>query len=724
MATELSSVDARITHVTVYATGARIVRSVTIPAPLPPRVRIVGLPIGVIDDTVRVEVGGPAIATNVRMGVEAPAAAAAAPEETAEIRAATRRSQLADAEAERLTQAVNALTSAGVVEHDDSEEPPAAWATVVAARRALIALRAEREVALRDALVVATHEAEDARNALAAAHDREARGSNAQAAKLHELRKYVDVELVASASGELVLHVEYQVAAARWAPSYVARIDGTDVRLELRAVVAQDSGEDWLGVPVVLSTAEPARFSVLPELPAQRIGRRQSEPAKTGFRPAPQGAAALYADYERDAAPRRGGPGSGGFPGGGPTAGGYGAIRGSDEDEGELEAEASADFSEQVWDDGSSRSKERFATPPGGAFALPAPAPPPMTRMMAAPSVSAASSLGGGGMPKPQAVAKKAAPDMARRRSGSRAEPEMQAQSFGAQADMQSAEPGASIPRLDYGNLRMAGPDSSAKGTLVPAAQDPFGGAAKQRAVVALSRIQGLILPPGCIAQWAHNYDYAYATDGAIDVAADGAWHSIAVTAKPTTAQLRHVAVPREQADVFRVATFANPLAGPLLPGPIDVYDKGAFLVTSEIEMSPPGANVEIGLGVDATVKVARNTEFREEAAGMLRGALKLQHTIDIDVENLSARAIDLEVRERIPVNREGDDEVEVTIGRIDPAWERWTPDPNAPKDQRLRGGYRWRVQLAANSKKALKAAYEIKIASKNELVGGNRRES
>jgi hypothetical protein len=720
MATQLSSVDARITHVTVYASGARIVRSVTIPAPLPSRVRIAGLPVGVIDDTVRVEVGGPAIATSVRVGVDAPASEAAAPEATEEIRAATRRSQLADAEVERLTQALDALTSASIVAHDDSEEPPAAWANVVAARRSLIALHAEREVALRDALVVATHEAQDARLALAAAHDRQARGSNAQAAKLHELRKYVDVELVASASGELVLHVEYQVAAARWAPSYVARIDGTDVRLELRAVVAQDSGEDWTAVPLVLSTAEPARFSVLPELPAQRIGRRQQEPHKTGFRPAPQGAAALYADYERDASSRRSPPKAGG--------GGYGGFRIGED----AVAARSTDFSEEVWDEGSSRSKERFATPPGGAFAMKdmqaqaapvtrsmAPLPPPM----AAPMMSSF----GGAPPMPQAKAKKvAAPEMARSRGGAREEAEEQSLgSFGGTADLPRAEPvGGSVPRLDYGNLRMAGPDSPSKGTLVSAAQDPFGGAAKQRALVSLSRIQSLILPPGCIAQWAHNYDYAYATDGAIDVASDGAWHSIAITAQPTTAQLRHVAVPREQPDVFRVATFANPLAGPLLPGPIDVYDKGAFLVTSELELSPPGANVEIGLGVDATVKIARNTEFREEAAGMLRGALKLQHTIDIDVENLSPRAIDLEVRERIPVSRDGDDDVEITMGRIDPGWERWTPDPNAPKEQRLRGGYRWRVQVAANSKKTLKAAYEVKIASKNELVGGNRRES
>ncbi len=63
-------VDARIEQVTAYASGARVRRVTTIPARLPDRVRIVGLPLGVIDDTVRVEVGGSAVATSVRAGVE------------------------------------------------------------------------------------------------------------------------------------------------------------------------------------------------------------------------------------------------------------------------------------------------------------------------------------------------------------------------------------------------------------------------------------------------------------------------------------------------------------------------------------------------------------------------------------------------------------------------------------------------------------------------------
>jgi hypothetical protein len=145
--------------------------------------------------------------------------------------------------------------------------------------------------------------------------------------------------------------------------------------------------------------------------------------------------------------------------------------------------------------------------------------------------------------------------------------------------------------------------------------------------------------------------------------------------------------------------------------------------VTSTVEQTPSGGAVDIGLGVDPAVKIARNVEFREEAAGMLRGALRLQHAITIEVDNLTARPLELEVRERVPVAREGDDDVEVTIGKVEPAWEAWTPDPDAPQAQRLRGAYRWSFPVPARAKKQLRASYEIKIANKHELAGGNRRE-
>ena len=671
---EVVSVEAVLAQVTVYASGARVRRVTTVNGSHS-RVRIRGLPVAVIDDTVRVEIEGPAIATAVRVGVDAPPAEAAADEESRELRAARHALQIAETEVERVTAAIERLANAPIVEDDPSEDAPPSWAAVIAARRSVVALRAERELELAEELASARRVLAEAQRLFTAEADRDRRAGSMRTAKLHELRKHVELELAATAAGELTITLEYQVGAARWAPSYVARLDGERTTLELRAVVAQDTGEDWTRVPLRLSTAEPEQFATLPELPAQRIGRRQQEPAKPGFRAPPVGAAALYADYDR--ALKRASPATAAPPAPSHMLGGLG----------ELEAEN--------WDEESSRAKDAFPadTMTRAPFAA-APPPPPAAPQAVRHELAKSAAVPRGAPGGAAIVAKKA------------------------------HVPRPATPRLDYANLRMAAPTSPARGTLVPAERDPRARALDGEVTSAHARLVALPLPPGHVADWSHAYDYAFATDGAVDVASDGTWHSIAVTAQAATARLRHISVPREQADVFRIAAIANPFSGPLLPGPIDVYDRGRFLVTSEVDTTPPGGTVEVGLGVDAAVKIARNTQFHEEAAGMLRGALRLHHAITIDIDNLSGRAIDLEVRERVPVTQDGDDEIEVKLVHVEPPWERWTPEADGPHARRLRGGYRWRAQLPAGEKRTLRAGYEVKIAGKLELVGGNRREA
>ncbi|WP_376796648.1 mucoidy inhibitor MuiA family protein [Thermogemmatispora sp.] len=85
----------------------------------------------------------------------------------------------------------------------------------------------------------------------------------------------VSVEL--PRAGELTLGLSYLVERAAWRPGYDARLSfgessqengGQENTLELTCIglVEQQSGEDWHEVALALSTARPARATVLPEL--------------------------------------------------------------------------------------------------------------------------------------------------------------------------------------------------------------------------------------------------------------------------------------------------------------------------------------------------------------------------------------------------------------------------------------------------------------------------
>jgi hypothetical protein len=744
-----------IEHVTIYSRGARI-RRVTSGGIDGTEVRISGLPLGLSDDTVRAEVLGTGVVTGVRVELDAAKSADRANDSyDRELREARARLVAVEAEVARLGAALAGLSALAPVSRkprpDGSAVP--AWSKSLDARLAVLELRVAREAELRAALDAAHREHRDARDAVAAAQDRAQRASTGRGLRVHELCKAVVATVDGLAAGAR-LAIEYLVIAARWAPTYCARLGGGKAELELRAVVAQNTGEDWRGAKLTLSTAMPMRFAELPELPMTRYGRRQPSPQKKGFRPPPAGVDALYGDYDR-AFPGRSQRPSSGFeeitkemPA--PYANAAPAMT--------SEFAAALDFEndEPTAVDGrhdqtverarhapparrSSSTETGMPPPPAPAAPMPTSVPimAPQSKSrglvgvgaFAAAPLGAVAALGGAVAKAVAGKREKKADDV----SGY----------FGGDLDDLDDLPidllGADAAAfLAYTELRMMSAADSRRGRLVRVgafaqyaeglAARGLGVASESELLDALGRraasIEGLVMPPGTSATWDHVYDHAFDGDTPVDVASDGTWHAISVTAKSAPVAVRHVVVPREGTEVYRMAELVNPLGAPLLPGPIDVFDDGVYLLTSSVDGVPAGAKVELGLGVDPKVKASRNTDFREEASGMLRGTLKLEHEVTIEVANHATRAVDVEVRERLPIVPEGDDDIEVTVTKTEPRWERWDPPPAGPSATRLRGGHRWRLTVPPGETRKLVAEYAIKISSRHELVGGNRRES
>jgi hypothetical protein len=183
------------------------------------------------------------------------------------------------------------------------------------------------------------------------------------------------------------------------------------------------------------------------------------------------------------------------------------------------------------------------------------------------------------------------------------------------------------------------------------------------------------------------------------------------------------VVVPRESTDVFRRVELMNPFDFPLLAGPCDVYTgSGAwdYLLTTEIETVPPRGELHVGVGVEQAIRVVRNTRFAESSEGLIGGTAVLSHEIKIELENHLPQPCTLEVRERVPVPFEKEEQIRVDVGEVKPAW---TPLRAHSRESEVRGGYAWRLELAPAARAELRANYTIRIPSKLELVSGNRRE-
>jgi Domain of unknown function (DUF4139)/N-terminal domain of unknown function (DUF4140) len=734
-------VASRIDAVTVYRRGARVTRVVELTAEdggFPGSVLVGGLPLGLDDGSVRARIepagdgpdGLPA-AVDLRVVLEVPEPdASLRPADDAELERARLEEQQLRREVAHIEHQIAQLERLALLPRPRGKSGSAPPASPTGARLSLIRWRSERAGSLNDELRRARDKLEEAERRRARLEDLERRATSARQAQEHELRKAVLVSLRGDGARSCRLHLDYLVPGARWAPAYALRLDDgmTGGALSVRAIVAQDTGEDWNQVALTLSTAEAQAWSELPELPAIRIGRRQPPVPRVGWRPPPTGVDELYRDWDRVFGAR--------VPRPTPTVrGADGFDEVAEEPTRVLDAvtapvggavasqhEGGEDFDEDT-------AVRGLAPPPMGApgpmlearsrglgakVAAAAAAPAALARTLGAkarkqvapgapPTVTLAAPTAapeGGGGPAARAVTLEASPDM-----------------------------------LRYGDLRMSPPSSRRRGRLALASQIELYMALliEQRVEVhfdvlgtvsrARQRSLSVHLPPGCVLAWAQGYDYAYRAELRVDVPSDGDSHSLPLIERRADSNPLYVVVPRESSDVFRTASVQNPLDSPLLPGAVDVYLGGDFLLTSRIEFTPPLGLFSVGLGVEQGIKVARNTRYREESAGLMGGALLLRHQISVELRSGLGRPAPVEVRERIPVSREGDDDVQVTVSSTRPQWEEWQQDQARPSEALLRGGYRWRVTLAPGAREELRADYDIRIPAKQELVRGNRRE-
>jgi uncharacterized protein (TIGR02231 family) len=102
------------------------------------------------------------------------------------------------------------------------------------------------------------------------------------------------VEVDVAAAGELELELTYAVQPARWQPLYDLRLAGGELEVTYLAEVAQNTGEDWAGVALTLSTARPSLALVIPELEPWYVGPRPAPP-KPVYRGAAPAAAPMAA---------------------------------------------------------------------------------------------------------------------------------------------------------------------------------------------------------------------------------------------------------------------------------------------------------------------------------------------------------------------------------------------------------------------------------------------
>ena len=731
----MTALSSKLDAVTVYREGAICRRIATIPAGTERVVRVGHLPLSLDAGSFRARVvGSSGRVLDVRAQFDIEFA-----EET-DIPAEQRAVEHSSAKVLRLEQ-LRARVHNEIVELQALKpsflEPKRGEPPRPAPVDAMLALGAFSEEELKTRLArrrELDQELKDAREELQLHQRRLTEAGSAKRTERSKVWRAAVITLAEPPSAPVQLELEYRVPGARWVPSYSLTLErglhnGT---LQMRASIAQNTGEDWAQVKVGLSTASISRRADMPELKALKIGRRQEAPQRSGWREPPPGLEGLFEAYDVSVGP----------PTTPPPVHGFGAAATGRLDQGE----AAGGLLRQ--------EKERAKAAP--------PPPPPPPRMMAAPVASYAMPSAppmGAAMPKPQPAARKSAGlmgnlspggggvrsrELAREEVAEPAPDEEGYASFdedvitgtGPVGETDDGVTGLDAQFNDYARLTMKGPGAppSQRGRLGGAPEWDFafvaGLSVQVDVVVAVvSRsyrsamgVQSLALPALCNpVNSVKSFDYAYECGARLDVPSTGTWVLVPVMQCAVGLTPEYVCVPSVEQKVYRTLTIANRSTHALLPGPVDVTSGDEFLMTTSLPAITPGADQShrLGLGVEESLKVSRKTQYKETTGGFLGGSTVLPHEVEIELNNRLATPALIEVRERVPVVDASEKDLKVEEAQITPPWDKVETPID---DQVLKGARRWRVTVPPGQSMKLTAQYAIRMPNDRMLVGGNRR--
>ncbi len=553
--------------------------------------------------------------------------------------------------------------------------------------------------------------------------------STSKRAERARLSRVAVVTLAEAPAEAFELELEYRVPGARWVPTYSLTLERglTKGALQMRASVAQNTGEDWNDVRLSLSTASSSRRADMPELKSLKIGRRQEAPARSGWREPPPGLEALFEAYDGAMAASRSPP----RPAAPPA----------------MPQPQPVMFQKDKSRGAPPPPPPAPATPPSGmstgsfeAVAQSAAAPmasrarsvAPAARMSAAPAAGKGGGGAFGGMMRKESAQEM--DDLSMDEDGAAPSAAYDAPEE-EREEAQETTAGLAATFGDYSRLAMGAPENPGhRGKLTNASEWDFAFVAGisvqidvvmaivSRAQRAAHEVQSLALPSLCKpVSSVKSFDYLYDGGARLDVPSTGKWVLVPVMSCAVGLTPEYVCVPSVEPKVYRTLTIANRSVHALLPGPVDVTAGDEFLMTTSLPAIGPGAEQShrLGLGVEEAIKVARKTQYKETTGGFLGGSTVLPHDVEVELNNRLAAPALIEVRERVPTVDGEEKDLKVEELASTPPWEK----VEGPVDGVIvKGARRWRVTVPPGGSLKLTAQFAIRMPADKMLVGGNRR--
>ncbi|MBN9416036.1 hypothetical protein ABS71_11125 [bacterium SCN 62-11] len=163
--------------------------------------------------------------------------------------------------------------------------------------------------------------------------------------------------------------------------------------------------------------------------------------------------------------------------------------------------------------------------------------------------------------------------------------------------------------------------------------------------------------------------------------------------------ELENVLLGEVCSEVVQKSRQRNTSSDPLLAGPVDLIRESGLIGRASLEYVAAAEGFALGWGPLPSVRVVRQSrQGSEEKDDMLGGWMRVKHTVEITLSNLSADSHTIKVLERIPVSE---------LKQVEVVFDAKNSSPGALPD--ANGFVSWTVELGARARQHLKLGYSLR---------------
>ena len=172
-------------------------------------------------------------------------------------------------------------------------------------------------------------------------------------------------------------------------------------------------------------------------------------------------------------------------------------------------------------------------------------------------------------------------------------------------------------------------------------------------------------------------------------------------------AELIYTTIPKRVQGAFLKAKTQNSSPFQLLPGPIKNFVDGSFVGKSWIKNTAPEQKMEMGLGLDESIKVKRKLIKKEGGeGGIFNQTEKQRYIFEISLENFKDVPIQIELKDQLPLSYQ--EEIKVQINQIQ-------PEPDHTDKQNF---LTWKINLAPKEKKLVTLDFQVEYPGGKTVRG------